>query len=57
MGNISQKVNGKMIFTWSFELSMIFQDLGNMTFYAVTDSHASIVTRNGNIVLKHGPYC
>ena len=24
-----------MIFTWFFELSMIFQDLGNMVFHAV----------------------
>ena len=31
----SQKVDGKMIFAWSFELSMIFQDLGNMVFRAV----------------------
>ena len=32
---LSQKVDGKMIFIWDFELSMMFQDLGNMVFRAM----------------------
>ena len=32
---LSQKVNVKMIFFWSFLAFMIFQDLGNMAFRAV----------------------